>query len=377
MKERCCVLHVYKDFFPPIAGGIEKHMSVLCRHQQRVMDVKVLIANRRARTEWATDGVPVLKVAQIGRFQSTPVAPTFPLWLRRAQADILHFHLPNPIADLSFLLARPGGVVIASYHSDIPEQKWFSRVYRPFLNNFLRRCSFIITGSKEYLESSPVLREFAAKCVIVPYGIELDRFALTSKVRSDVETIRGRLNKPVLLFVGKFRHYKGLDYLLHAMRSVDAVLMLVGDGAMEERARTLAREIGVEERVRFVGAVGEEALVSYLHACDLFVLPSINRSESFGIAMVEAMACGKPAISTEVGTGTSYVNRHLQTGLVVPPSRSEALGEAIRLLLHDPGLMAKMGRAARERVEREFTAERMVGQVSEVYARALAAGRGV
>jgi rhamnosyl/mannosyltransferase len=171
----------------------------------------------------------------------------------------------------------------------------------------------------------------------------------------------------VLLFVGWLRYYKGLDYLLDAMRHIDATLLVVGDGPMAEAWRELARNWGLQERVHFVGQVPDEELPAYYGAADLFVLPASHRSEAFGVVQLEAMAAGKPVVSTDLGTGTSFVNQDGMTGFVVAPRDAPALAGAINRLLEDPERRRSMGEAGRRRVLEHFTIGQMVDGVIGVY----------
>ena len=136
---------------------------------------------------------------------------------------------------------------------------------------------------------------------------------------------------------------------------------------MEAEWRTLSQTLGLQERVRFLGEVDDDALPDQYHRAHLFVLPANARSEAFGTVLLEAMASGLPCVSTEVGTGTSWVVQDGVTGCVVPPNDPAALVEAIRGLLETPGVLETMGCAARVRVEEEFTQERMIERVMRVY----------
>jgi rhamnosyl/mannosyltransferase len=169
------------------------------------------------------------------------------------------------------------------------------------------------------------------------------------------------------------RYYKGVHVLIEAMRELpNARLVVVGTGMMERAWRARAQELGVAERIEFAGDVPDTQLPGYFAACDIFVLPSSERSEAFGIVQLEAMAAGKPVVCTELGTGTSFVNVDGETGLVVPARDAPALASAIQKLSDDPGLRARMGAAGRARVRAEFTREKMVARVMQVYAEVLA-----
>ncbi|MCI0474674.1 MAG: glycosyltransferase, partial [Anaerolineales bacterium] len=177
-------------------------------------------------------------------------------------------------------------------------------------------------------------------------------------------------------FVGHLRYYKGLGYLLDALRELPhAQLVVVGSGAMERAWRALARDLGVEARVNFVGQVRDDELPAYYAACDIFVLPASERSEAFGAVQLEAMAAGKPVVCTELGTGTSFVNVDGETGLVVPPRDPHALANAIARLGDDTESRARMGAAGRARVRQEFTLEEMATRVMQVYDQALDASK--
>jgi rhamnosyl/mannosyltransferase len=178
--------------------------------------------------------------------------------------------------------------------------------------------------------------------------------------------------KPLLLFVGRLRHYKGLNVLIDAMRTIDAQLLVIGAGMMEAEWRSQSTSLGLDERITFLGDLSDADKLPILHAADLFVLPSNNRAEAFGIVLIEAMACGLPLISTELGTGTSFVNQHEQTGLVVPPNDPAAMATAINRLLADEALRRHMGATALARAQSEFNVETMASRMLALYQKILA-----
>jgi rhamnosyl/mannosyltransferase len=359
------VLQIYKDYYP-VLGGIENHIKMLAEGLiQRGVDVQVLVTNTGPRTAIEEiEGVSVIKAGCPFRISGAPISPSFYAWMRRLKPDIAHLHFPNPPGELGQLFVGRSRRFLLTYHSDVVRQKYLLRLYRPFLWNVLAKADRIIATSPNYIRSSPYLSRFADKCVVIPLGIDLKPF---ENVDNDlVQAIRRRYGSPLLLFVGKLRYYKGLEYLFDAMPRIEARLLMVGTGPMEREWRTLAQELGLGEKVAFLGEVSDDDLPSYYHACDVFVLPASHRSEAFGVVQLEAMAAGKPVVSTELGTGTSFVNIHGQTGLVVPPRDPEALREAINRLLKDESLRRRMGESGRQRAE-EFSEERMVERVIALY----------
>jgi rhamnosyl/mannosyltransferase len=265
------------------------------------------------------------------------------------------------------LLGRSRGLVL-SYHSDIVRQKMLGTIYSPFLRILLRQADRISVSNPTYVQTSPFLARVAEKCRVIPYGIDLSAFAASAARRQAAAEIRAaHAPKPLLLFVGRLRHYKGLNVLIDAMRAIDAHLLVVGAGMMEAEWRSQATALGLDQRITFLGDLTDDEKLTLLYAADLFVLPSTNRAEAFGIVLIEAMACGLPLISTELGTGTSFVNQHEETGLVVPPNDPGALAAAINRLLADPALRQRMSQAALARAQGEFNVTTMAARMYDLY----------
>jgi len=373
------ILHLYKDYFP-VLGGIENYVRLLAEGQAaQGHRVEVLVNN----TGWRTlhqhqNGVKITKVGRWLHLASTPLSPRYPfeLYRRLYQAhppDIIHLHFPYPISEISWLLGsylpsfgrkRPRCVI--TYHSDIVRQQRLLKFYAPILGRILQRADLILPTSPNYIQSSPFLREVAEKCRSVPLGIDCQRFLEPDSER--VAAIRQQYPGPILLAGGRLRYYKGLQYLLAAMPEVEnARLLIVGVGPMEAELRQQTTRLGLNQRVIFLGEVSDKDLPNYYAACDLFVFPSSERSEAFGLMQVEAMASARAVISTELGTGTSYVNLNGETGLVVPPANPAALALAITQLLADESTRREMGQRGRARVLAEFTADKTLSRVEEVY----------
>jgi glycosyltransferase involved in cell wall biosynthesis len=362
------ILHIYKDYHP-IVGGIENHIRWLAEAQaQRGHEVTVLVTSRDRRTTWSIEnGVRVIRGARLAHVASTPLSLSLPLLLRRQRPDIAHLHYPYPPGELSQLLLGRSRRTIITYHSDVVRQQRGLRLYGPMQDRVFRQADVILPTSLQYANSSSFLRRWLGKCRIIPLGIPLERFLGPADERRTAD-IRGSIGTPLLLFVGALRYYKGLQHLIEALcRVPHAHLVIVGDGPMRQEWMTAASNAGMRDRVHFVGPVDDQSLPAYYLACDLFVLPSTLRAEAFGTSLVEAMASGRAVVSTELGTGTSYVNLHGQTGLVVPPGDPGALADAINHLLSDGALRETMGHAARVRALAEFGLELMVERVLAVY----------
>jgi len=372
------ILHVYKDYYP-VVGGIENHIRLICTGLKRYPDVEptVLVTNTTHHTvEQSIDGVRVIKAARLANVSSAPISLGLFTWLLRLEADIVHLHFPYPIGELAYLLAGRQRKMVLTYHSDIVRQKYLLQVYKPFLRQVLDDAELITVSNPNYIQSSAYLKPLASKCRVIPHGADLSHFELTPGVRQRVEEIRLQYGAPLILFVGLLRYYKGVSYLIEAMPHVDARLLIVGQGPQREEWQTTAQRLNLDDQVRFLGRVSDDDLLALYHACDIFVLPSIHRSESWGAVQVEAMACGKPVICTELGTGTSFVNQHEVTGLVVPPKDSAALANAINRLLNDPELRRRLGDTGRARAQQELSAEVMVDRLVQMYRAVLGTGEG-
>ena len=369
------VLLLYKDYYP-VVGGIENHIRLLARGlRAQGVDARVLATNTGTATLRQTiDGVPVTKTGRQAHILSTPISLSYFAELRRqtAMADLVHLHAPYPPAELAQLILGRAKPTVISYHSDIVRQRRTGKLYAPLLRKVLQRAALVAVSSPVYIASSPFLRDVQEKCRVIHFGIETERFEETGQVRDDAQRLRSQHGDlPLLLFIGRLRHYKGVDVLIRAMRRIEAHLLIIGTGPMQEAWQDLAREENLADKVFFLGDGSERESLAARYAAELFVLPSTNRAEALGIVQLEAMACGLPVVCTELGTGTSYVNRDGETGLVVPPNDLRALAAAINKLLGDPAMRARMGAAGRKRVRKAFTFQTMINTTISFYQEAL------
>jgi rhamnosyl/mannosyltransferase len=343
---------------------MERHMALMCRFQRDWAEVEALTCSRTAHTRVVDrDGTKVTEAGEWGRVQSAPLSPGFPMLLRRLAGDVNVVHVPNPTAEVAWLLARPRGKLVVRYQSDVVRQASAMRVYGPVQMHFLRKADIILVASEQYLETSSTLQGLRDRCVVVPLGILPEEFANPDPAR--VAALREAYGGPFVLFSGRHRYYKGIEYLVRAAKDIRATVVAAGEGPERVRCEALARETGAD--VRFPGELSHEELVNHLHACEVFAFPSCERSEAYGISMLEAQSCGKPVVATKLGTGVEFVNLDGQTGLNVPPKDPGALAEAINALLDDAATRQRMGEFARQRILAEFHAERIARREFELY----------
>jgi len=357
-------------FYPPERGGIETLLRLWAEGFARQgATVECVVAHgpkspgARGRTLTETiNGVRVHRLPSFGEVFSTSVSPAYPYAAWRWRCDLVHAHFPNPLADLAVVLAPRKIPVVLSWHSDIVRQKAVMRVYLPLQRALLRRADRIVVATPYHLEFSPWLPEFRHKVEVIPFGLELERFRLSGSGMSKVAELRAQAQgRAILLNVGRLVGYKGQRFAIEALREVaGAELWLVGTGPLEAELRAIAARVGVTDRVRFLGDVGDAELPIYFNACDIFVFPSISPNEAFGLVQVEAMACGKPIVACNLRSGVPYVCSDGLNGLIVPPSDSPALAAALNRLVSSPNLRRQMGEAGRNRSETEFSSPVMV-----------------
>lgn len=369
------VLHFFKTYLPDTTGGIEQVMFQLCEGVQPLgVDAEVLTLSRHPTPRQIKIGNhSVTRVRENFNLASTGFsAQAFGVFREMArEADLVHFHFPWPVMDLVHFASRHGRPTVLSYHSDIVKQKTLLHLYRPLMRRFLDSMDRILVASPNYLESSEVLREYRDKSVIVPFG--LDEAAYPSPASERLAYWRERCGEGFFLFIGVLRYYKGLHHLLDALAGSDFPLMIVGSGPMEAELKAQAARLQLHN-VQFLGRLDDADKMCLLHLSLALTFPSHLRSEAFGISLLEAAMCGKPMVSCEIGTGTTFVNIDGETGYAVPPADPLALRAALTRLRTEPERTAELGRNARRRFETLFRAERMCAETVRVYRELLQGG---
>ncbi|MEI6316773.1 MAG: glycosyltransferase [bacterium] len=360
------ILQVNK-FYYPVIGGIETTLRQITQGLSSRHDMNILCCTRKGSSSVEKiDTANVYRTASFGVFWGMPISLDFFRTFKKVSqdADVIVSHYPFPLFDIALFLYRPQKPLVVHYHCDVYRQRMVMPIINFFVNFSLRRAKKIIVESPNILNSSPTLRAYKDKCVVVNCGIEKDRFSSVSKEK--IEECKKKYGDFVL-FVGRLSPYKGVEYLIRAMKDIDKNLVIVGDGEEKEKLIALSLELGLENKIHFISHQSFEDLNTMYCACYIFVLPSIYRSEALGLVLLEAMFAGKPVISTELGTGTSYVNMDNETGFVVPPMDSESLHTAIKKIYSDNDLYNRFSKNAHERVVNHFNIEDMTKKTNDVY----------
>ena len=361
-------------FYPPVMGGIETVAWELTEGLHGAgVECTVLCSNQRPHTveERAPSGYPVVRVASWGMLLSTSMAPAMPLHLRRLarEHDVVHIHMPDPMAALALWAAPTAARVVVHWHSDVIRQRLTLKLYEPLQNWLLGRADAIVATSPPYADSSTALHPWRDKVKVIPIGIGDNRSMACSL---QAAALRQRFGKRRIVFaLGRMTYYKGFDVLIDAAALLpdDCAVLIGGDGEMLEHYRSTVARRGLAGKVHLLGHIDDHELASHFEACDIFCMSSTVRAEAYGVAMLEAMMMGKPAIATDIaGSGVPWVNRHGETGLNVPAGDAAALAGALRRLAEDEPLRQRMGQAARRRYEDHFTAATMTARVSALYA---------
>lgn len=362
------VLHFYKTSFPDTMGGVEQVINQIARGANKLgvkTDVLSLTPERVPRTI-EIDGYLAHRARLDVQIASTGFSMS--AFLRFAQlakkADVIHYHFPWPFMDVVHFATMVKKPTVVTYHSDIIRQKHLLKLYRPLKWKFLGDMSRIVATSPNYLATSDVLAKYKHKVSVIPIGLDKTTYPVPSAEK--LSYWRDRLGPKFFLFVGVIRYYKGLHILMEAAQGTDYPIVIVGAGPIEEELKAQAAQLGLRN-IHFLGHLPDEDKVALLTLCYGVLFPSHLRSEAFGISLLEGAMYGKPMISSEIGTGTTFINIADETGLVVPPSDQLALRQAMRYLWEHPEHAVEMGLRAEERYWQHFTADQMVAEYVKLY----------
>jgi len=359
--------------FYPFIGGVENYVYYLSKELARLKhDVTVICANEpNTKKEEDINGIKVKRLSYIGKIANTNITPFLPLEIMKKDFDVIHTHLPTPwSADWSAIISeiknRP---LILTYHNDIVGNGFANHVAKFYnatmLKLLLRKANAIIITQSGYYDYSPSLKRYKDKIDVIPNGVDIKRFKPLN-VEKEENTLF------FLSVLDEFHKYKGLDYLLEALKRIkkknpDVKLIVGGKGKLLKYYKQKVISMGLRDNVKFAGFIPDEKIVEYYNKCDVFALPSISaKQEGFGIVLLEAMACEKPVVSTEI-VGVAEDIKERNAGKIIKPKDDEGLAKAIIEILEDKNLARKMGKNGRKFVEKKYTWANIATKVLDAY----------
>lgn len=370
------VLHVYRTYYPDTQGGGQEVIRQITKNCKSLgIESRIFSPSANpSKLPVEVDGVKVIQVKLEFEIASCGFC-LFGLseFNRQVEwADIIHYHFPWPFGDVLHFLGRVSKPSLITYHSDIVRQQGLLGVYRPLMDSFLSSVSRIIATSPNYVESSEVLQKKLDKTYVVPIGI--DEFEADDTYDCTLEKMHEAVGDDFFFFVGVLRYYKCLHILILAAENQDFRVVIAGGGPLESELKKLANSRGITN-VEFIGRITDAEKFACFDLCKGVVFPSYERSEAFGVTLLEGSMRSKPLITTDIGSGTSYVNIHMETGIVVEPDDAYSLREALLLLEKDEALVSLLGTGARARYEQHFTSELMAEGYSSHYKDLLELGK--
>lgn len=371
MSQKQKILHLFKSSKLHTDGGIEQAVAALADAQAAFADVTIFSAIPRAALHRAEkkSGTPsghpnpnyIASATQL-EMASTPISIGFILNIifYARKFDVIYIHYPYPIADLaSFLLKRKSKLIVL-YHADIVDKAILLKaIYHPLKLFMLNRADSVIASSDNYLRTSETLQKIKHKVSVIPLGIK------PIEVGKNLSALDQNIApRPYFLFLGVFRAYKGVLTLVRAFEKMPFNLVLVGAGGEWDRVDAFIKQRKMKN-VFLTGRLGEEQKNQLLKNAYALFLASSNRAEAFGLSLLEAMNFSKPLITTELGTGTSFVNKNGLTGLVMKNNEEETIIATTSFLAHNPALASLLGKNARARYLELFTDEQFTSKHNE------------
>ena len=368
------ILHITNYMYPHI-GGIEQTTRDIIGSLSDIGEQSVICFNHeKGDVRDAVDGVEIMRCSTAVKISSQAISFSFKKnlkkELKRLNPDLVIFHYPNPFEAhylLKCLKKYPKCQLLVWWHLDITKQKILGKLFKGQTKRLLRRADKVITTSVELAKKSPFLSKVPEKCVVIPSCINEKRLQIDEEVKALSRRVKeGIKDKTICFAVGRHVEYKGLRCLIEASRYLDDNfrIFIGGSGPLTESLKKLAKG---DDKIKFLGKVGDRELKAYLLACDIYCFPSITKNEAFGLALAEAMYFSKPAVTFTIeGSGVNFVSPNGVTGIEVENANSKKYAEAIKELAENAALREQYGIAAKERVTELFLQETFSRKVNEL-----------
>lgn len=359
------ITHIFKTYFPYTQGGLEEAIRQIAKISLNAGYRVRVVCVSKTNEKLVLDGVECLSYMRSCGNSSMPISFSMIRDFKTilADTDIIQLHYPYPIGELLTLLYSTNKPIIITFHCEILGRKLLRLCYEPLLRRLCNKASVIIPTSLNLLKSTSILSRYHYKSKIVNLWLDSQRL-------QNIPEQHISYPEKYVLFVGVLRWYKGLDILLDAAKKIECDVIVIGKGPLYDK---LKKRISSERiyNVKLLGYQPDEIVFQYMKNCSTFVLPSISPAEAFGQVLLEASYFHRPMITTELGTGTSYVNLDKVTGFVVNPNDSDAIAEKVNLLLSNESIRLTMGENAYLRYLENFTEEVQGNRYLEIYSELL------
>jgi len=358
-------------FYPPTHGGVERYASDIVSAVSKKYRVTVVVHNTGAGDVIEAEGnVTVIRCGTPTIRSSQPLSPSMFGHLRALEPDLVHFNAPNFYAAAMLLLVRYKAPLIVTHHADVFGRPILRRMAMPIYRRLVRRAKCIVVNSLKNAVTSKDLPRSAGPFVEIPWGVDASAYNLDARLRTEVSRQRRERfgSAPVVGFIGRFVRYKGLQVLIQALEQLDGVHgLLIGDGPLLPEIIEQVRTAGISNRVHFLGAVDESSKIRALAMMDLLILPSVDTTEAFGLAQVEAQLMSLPVVVSRLPTGVTDVTVDHETGLLVPPRDPNSLAKSIAQLIEDPVLARRLGVSGHQRALGNFTLDVFRRRINELF----------
>lgn len=377
------IVHVAKGY-PPDLGGMETHVQDVAQMALSQHQVSVIAdAPGKETVRETVNGVDVLRLGRTATIASQPLNLGLVRAIRESEADLIHFHAPNPWGALSILISGTRAPIVITHHADILGKEPLRTLVMPVYRALCHKSAAMIFTARNnliYSQDIPQSMKSDPKSQIIPLWLIPEAIEAVQGVDRAMERLGAIRPKTSGLgvFVGRMVPYKGLHVAIEALTYVpDFGILAIGDGPLRTSLEAKAEELGVAERIHFLGSVCDAEKIAALRLSDMLLLPSMSAAEAFGIVQMEAMLWGKPVIASDIKSGVTNVCVNEETGLTFPTGDPVAMASQIERLMTDRSFLQTLGNNARSRLLQSNTPSVIQDSMMHLYDRVLSGSLGL
>jgi glycosyltransferase involved in cell wall biosynthesis len=365
----------FGKFYPPVFGGIENVMYEITTGLNTKSGVKcdVLCSNNNNSFSITKhSSYKIIRTKSYGKYFSTSISPQLITKLSEIQSsyDVISVHFPDPMAAIALFIARPKAKIVIHWHSDIIKQKFLLKLFNPLQSWVVNRADLVLGATKSHINGSDKCAKIKEKSRVIPYPF--DSSALKENTNNVLfEALQKKFSNKVVIFsIGRLVYYKGFRYLIEAASNLNNnhVILIGGEGILDKELQDQIDSNGLNDKVVLLGGISQKDLSAYYQLCDIFCLPSIFRTEMFGIVQLESMSFGKPVISTKLDrSGVCNVNINGETGVCVEIKNSFQIASAIKEMTQDKYKYERYSSNCVKRVEEVYKKEIIIDKIIDMY----------